>query len=93
MKSVKYDVTFDEKAGRLELFIRWFWMIPSFIVFFFLAIIFYFATMIQWLYILFLGKRHKGLHGWIFKAMAYMTKVNTYYLLLTDERNPFMPED
>ncbi len=94
MKDVKYDVTFVEGAGRLELFIRWFWTIPTYIVAIFLTIIgMFIANSLQWLYILILGKRHKALHDWIFKSVAYDTKFMTYIYLLTDERNPIMPED
>lgn len=93
MKTTKYEVTFDEKAGRLELFIRFFWMIPTMIVLCVLAFIFYFAYIFQFLHILVLGKRHKLLHSLILKYMAYSTKANTYVLLLTEERNPIMPED
>lgn len=93
MKTVKYEVAFDEKASRLELLIRFIWLIPCGIVSFFLGIIYMFAYMIQFLHILVLGKRQKTLHNWILKYQCYYTKVNTYVLLLTDERAPIMPED
>jgi len=93
MKTVKYDVTYVEGAGRLELFIRFFWLIPTFVVLCVLSFIGTMAYCLQFLYILLLGKRHKTLHAWIVKYMAYVTKVNSYYLLVTDERNPIMPED
>ncbi len=93
MKSVKYDITYSEKASRLELVVRFFWMIPTVIVMFFLGIIFYIGIILQWLHILFLGKRQKTLHGLIFKFEAYAAKVKAYVMLLTDEKNPILPED
>ena len=93
MKTTRYEVDFDEKAGRLELFIRFFWMIPACIVAGILGFIAFFAYGLQFLHILFLGKKHRLLHNLLFKCMAYYTKVNTYAALLTDERSPIMPED
>ncbi|NYZ73705.1 DUF4389 domain-containing protein [Candidatus Micrarchaeota archaeon] len=93
MKSVKYSSAYEEKASRIELLIRFVWMIPVGFVSFFLSIIYIFAYMLQFLHILVLGKRHKVLHDWIFKYMAYYTKFNSYFVLLTDERTPIMPED
>ena len=93
MKTVKFDVTYKEEAGRLELFIRWLWAIPTYIVAFVLEIIGILCMMLQWLHILILGKRNKALHDWIVKFMAYMVKFMSYFYLITDERNPLMPED
>ncbi|MBI5223590.1 DUF4389 domain-containing protein [Candidatus Micrarchaeota archaeon] len=93
MKTVKCEITYVEKASRLELFIRLLWMIPTCIVFFFLMIIASILNYVQWIYILILGKRHKGMHDWLVKYVAYTAKFDSYLLLLTDERNPIMPED
>jgi hypothetical protein len=93
MKSVKFGVVFSEKAGRLELIIRFLWAIPSVIVLLFLLIAASFAWLFQFLYVLILGKKHSGLHEWIFKCLAYITKFHCYLWLLTDERNSIMPED
>lgn len=92
MKTVKYDVTYKEEASRVELFIRWFWSIPCFIVLLVLSIIFCIAAFFQFWYVLFLGKRQQMLHDLMFKYAAYSTKWMTY-MYLTDERCPIMPED
>jgi hypothetical protein len=92
MKTVKYDVAFEEKAGRLELIIRWFWSIPSFIVMVILSIIASIAMFVQFFHILLLGKRHRMLHDLILMYMVYYAKWHTYCSMLTDERNPIMPE-
>ncbi len=92
MKTVKYETKFLPKAGRLELFIRWLWLIPTAIVACILEIIAMIAAVLQWFHILVLGKRHKFLHTWILKLIAYDVKFKSYFLLLTDERNPLLPE-
>lgn len=93
MKNVKYDVTYEDKAGRLELFIRWFWSIPCYIVLFILAIISFFAMGFQFLHILLLGKKNKMLYDLTLMYMKYHVKWMSYFYMLTDERNPIMPEN
>lgn len=93
MQSVKYSINYKEPAGRLELLIRFIWAIPSCIVLAVLEIIGSIAWCIQFLYVLVTGKRHKCLHDWMFKAVAYRAKMGAYLWFLTDERNPIMPED
>lgn len=92
MKTVKYEVTYADKAGRLELFIRWIWMIPSVIVLCLLSIVACIAMFLQFFHILILGKKHKMLFDWTIMYVAYYTKFTTYFHCLTDERNPLMPE-
>jgi hypothetical protein len=92
MKSVNYTVKFEEKAGRLELFIRWLWAIPCAVVLVLLAILASIGWFFQALHILLLGKRHKMLHDWILMYYTYLIKFQSYLNLLTDERCPIMPE-
>lgn len=93
MKTVKMDVTFEEKSGRLELFVRWLWAIPSYIVMMVLVIIACIANVIQWIHILLLGKKNKTLFEWTEKYIVYAYKFMSYFFLLTDERNPIFPEE
>ncbi len=93
MKTVQYSVKYVEKASRWEVLIRIPWAIPTAIVMIVLLIIGTIAALLQIVHVLILGKRHKVLHGWIFKFMAYLVKYSSYKNLLTDERNPIMPED
>ena len=93
MKSVKYSVEYGKKAGRLELLMRILWSIPSYIVMMVLSIICMIALTLQLLYVIVFGKRHRTLHDWIIKYFAYSVKWGSYIALLTDERNPIMPED
>ena len=93
MKTVKYEVTFDEKASRLELFIRWVWLIPTYIVLVLIGIVAWIMIVLQWFHILFLGKKHKTLYEWTGKYMKYVVNFMTYFYLMTEERNAIMPED
>ena len=92
METVKISVTSAEKASRIELFIRWIWGTIAMIILGIIGIFACIANMIQWVYILILGKRHpalaKFITGW-YKAVAQLM---FYYMLSTDERPPLMPE-
>ena len=93
MDTVKISVTSAEKARRLELIIRFIW---GTIVAIILCIIglfaLYLATPLQWLYILFLGKRQPALAKFITGWAKGMTQLYFYMLLSTDERPPLIPE-
>jgi len=93
MKTVKFDITYAEKSDRLELFIRILWMIPTLVVAGVLSLIGTIAWALQFLYILVFARRNKTLNDWLVKYMEYVTKANSYAMLMTDERNPIMPED
>jgi Na+/H+ antiporter NhaC len=93
MKTVKMEIVSAEEAGRLELIIRFVWGIIVGIVLTVYGIIASFAYIIQWFYILFLGKRHAGLQDFINKYVKQSAKLNAYIYLGTDERPPVMPED
>ena len=92
MESVKITVNFVEKASRLELIIRFVW---GFIVMAILGIVGFFvgiALAIQWLHILFLGKRHPALAKFINAWFTAEVQMCAYYVLLaTDERPPLIP--
>lgn len=92
MKTVRMDVTYGERASRLELIIRFLWCIPLYIVATILGIVGMICFCLQWLYILFLGKRHRTLHEWIVKYLGYAYKMVAYALLATEERPPIAPE-
>jgi hypothetical protein len=92
MDTVKVDVKSADQASRIELFIRWVWMVITYIVIFFLGIVAYVCFILQWLLILLTGKRNATLTTWLRKYWVYQTQFMAYWLLLTDERNPIMPE-
>ena len=82
----------DEKASRLELFIRFIWGTIVAIILCIIGIFAYIAIMVQWLHILLLGKRHAALAKFINGWYTGMAQLYFYMLLATDERPPLMPE-
>lgn len=93
MDTVKVDVKSAEKASRLELFIRIVWMIPTMVVLWVFSLVASICMVIHWFFILITGRRNNTLNDVVKKYMYYITKVNGYMTLLTDERNPILPED
>jgi len=92
MDTVKLDVKSAEEASRVELFIRIVWVFISYFILTLFCIILYICLPIQWLIILITGKRYGVLDGIIKKYWVYVTQILAYFLLLTDERNPLIPE-
>ncbi|MDE1865761.1 MAG: DUF4389 domain-containing protein [Candidatus Micrarchaeota archaeon] len=93
MKTLKIDVKSDQKASRLELFVRILWLVICSIVLFFFGIIACICTILQWLYILISGKRAKSLNDVLRVYLKYRFSLEGYLLMLTDERNPIIPEN
>lgn len=93
MKTVKFNMIYKETAKRWELLIRILWSIPSYIVIAVLGIISLIAAALQLLNILVFAKRNKTLYKWTLMYFKYYTKWVPYLMLLTDERNPILPED
>jgi len=91
MKTVRYEVDYQENASRLEVFIRWLWSIPCMIVYYVLLVIMMIAAFLQFFHILLFAKRHKSLHDFVVLAIKYQTEYQSYFYL-TDERKPFLPE-
>jgi hypothetical protein len=92
MKTVQYDVQSDPKASRVELFVRIVWGLISMIVLWIFGIIACICLILQWLYILVSGKRSMELNKVIKLFVRYQNEVISYLYLLTDERNPILPE-
>lgn len=93
MKTVNLNVSSTAKASRLELFVRIVWAIVSMVVLWVLGIIAGICLVLQWLVILITGTRNMELNKVIQMYFAYSVKMTAYMFLLTDERNPLLPED
>ena len=92
MDTVKVDIKSVEQASRLELIIRWVWAIITYIVLVIFAIVTGICFILQWLVILITGKRNTTLTSLLKKYCVYYSQVLAYQLLVTDERNPILPE-
>ena len=92
MDTVKVDVKSADQASRVELFIRWVWFVISYIVMAILGMVAGICFVIQWILILVTGKRNATLTSWLKKFCVYYSEFLMYQLLVTDERNPIIPE-
>jgi len=92
MDSIKITVKSEEKASRIELIVRFVWYFIAMIILGIIGIFAYIAVVLQWLYILFLGKRHPALAKFVNSWYTAMAQVIFYVLLATDERPPLVPE-
>jgi len=92
MKTVNITVTSAEKASRLELFIRFVYGTILAIILCILGIFVSIAIVIQWFYMLFLGKRQKEMQKFINAWLILLCQLHFYCNLSTDERPPLFPE-
>jgi hypothetical protein len=93
MKTVSVLVRSDKKSPRLELFVRIIWAIPTAFVLWIYGLLSGICLVIQLVFILITGKRNIALNDVIRGYFYYSTKVRAYLGLITDERNPILPED
>ncbi len=91
MNAIKVEITPEEKASRIELVIRFFYMIPLFIVMYILALIMQIAVVLNFITSLLLGKRIPVLNNLVVLYIKYLNKFLTY-LFLSDERPEIVPK-
>ncbi len=75
--------------NRLTTFFRLFMIIPHIIVLYLVNIALSFALLAAWFVALFSGSVPEGLHNFLAGGVRWTTRVNGYYMLLTDEYPPF----
>jgi len=92
MNTIKVTVASDENASRMELLVRIFWSFIVGLVLGILGMIAGIALIVEWLHILFVGKRHPGLQKFVNAYAVALTQLKFYCFLATDERPPFFPE-
>ncbi len=101
----QYPSTVDEQTVHLEFdypdnverdlnrwlpLVKWFLVIPHFIILFFLGIGAFFAIIIAWFAILFTGRYPKGLFDYVVGVGRWGLRVYAYaFLLITDRYPPF----
>ncbi|MFV2040454.1 MAG: DUF4389 domain-containing protein [Candidatus Hydrothermarchaeales archaeon] len=90
---IKIDVEYMEGASRLEaLIVRWLYAILLYVVLSLWSIAAGIVIVVQWLYILVLGKRNQSMHDFVAGFFRFSTRVTGYLYLLTDERPPISGE-
>jgi hypothetical protein len=83
--------TYEEKASRIELFVRIVYWILIWIVLSVYGFIAFILLVIQWFVILILGRRSKGLGVFIQGYVEYYVYVMNYVYFFTDTRPAILP--
>ena len=83
---------YEEKASRIELFVRIFYAIPVYIILVVYGIIASLCVIIQWIIILILGKRSEGLSDFIKGYLEYYVHIISYFSFMTDKRPGVTPQ-
>ena len=88
---MKQIFAYEEQAGRIELFIR---IVYSFVIGIVLMIYGFIAgicMLIQFLVVLILGRRSRGLSDFIQGYLEYYVHILSYTSFMTDERPGILP--
>jgi hypothetical protein len=92
-QSVHLDYVYpnvEKDLNRWLPLVKWFLVIPHYIVLFFLVITAGLATIIAWFAILFTGEYPRSLFDFVVGVARWATRVNAYaFMLITDEYPPF----
>ena len=83
---------YEEEASRIELFVRIFYAIPVGLILFFYGILAGILLGLQWLVILFLGRRSNGFNEFIKGYLEYNIHLISYFSLMTDKRPGISPK-
>lgn len=86
---MQYELAYPEQMNRLSTLLRIFYVIPHWIIFYFLNIALEVVTFVAWFAILFTGRYPQGMFSFAVGVMRWQQRVGTYLLLLTDAYPPF----
>jgi len=84
MYPVAYEVDYVEQRSRLSAFFRLILAIPWFVVAIFWGLAALVAVVVAWFAIVFTGRYPSGLYDLASKALRYLTRTNSFALLMTD---------
>ena len=87
---INFDIRYPERLIRWKVLIwKLITSIPHFIILSFLWIGALLVTILAWFFILFAGRYPQGLFDYVAGVIRWSTRVNAYFLSLTDEYPPF----
>jgi hypothetical protein len=87
---VRFEVQYPERLARWKvLFWKAITSIPHMIILLFLSIGAFFVVVFAWFAILFTGRFPQSLHTYVAGVIRWGTRVQAYFLSLTDEYPPF----
>jgi len=88
---MKQIFAYEEQAGRIELFIRIIYSVVIGIVLMIYGFIAGICMLIQFLVVLILGRRSRGLSDFIQGYLEYYVHILSYTSFMTDERPGILP--
>ena len=88
---MKQIFAYEEQAGRVELFIRIIYSVFIGIVLMIYGFIAGICMLIQFLVVLILGRRSRGLSDFIQGYLEYYVHILSYTSFMTDERPGILP--
>lgn len=88
---MKQIFAYEEQAGRIELFIRIIYSVVIGIVLMIYGFIAGICMLIQFLIVLILGRRSRGLSDFIQGYLEYYVHILSYTSFMTDERPGILP--
>lgn len=83
------SIDYPEEMSRFLPLIKWFLVIPHFVVLMFLMIGAFFAWIGAFFGVLITGRYPEGIRNYLFGVSCWLTRVEAYMLLLRDEYPPF----
>ena len=81
---IRTEFDYEEQANRLTVGLRFLWIIPAAIMMLFVGIAAVVVGLISWFSILFTGKQSRGMWDFVYKAIRFSLRVQSYGLLMTD---------
>ncbi|MBA7483432.1 hypothetical protein ES707_18947 [subsurface metagenome] len=90
-QAVHIEIPYPDAKNELNRWlplVKWFLVIPHYIVLFFLGIAAIVCVVIAWFVILFTGRYHKGLFDFVVGVFRWCLRVAAYALFLTTDRYP-----
>lgn len=81
---VEFSIQYPERLSRIRMLFKWLTIIPSVIVFGFVALIGYVGVFIAWWAILITGNMPRGIHSFLAGLLRWGARISAYSYLLTD---------
>lgn len=86
---IDYEADYVEERSRLTTFFRYFMIIPQALFGIILGIAGFFTVIAAWFAMVFTGKYPEGLYKFNSGLLRWGTRLNAYFLLVTDAYPPF----
>jgi uncharacterized membrane protein HdeD (DUF308 family) len=84
------EIDYDGNLSRWQIFLKWLFALPHYIVLLFLFIAAYVVIFIAFFAILFTGRYPRGMFDFVVGTIRWWMRVHSYsYLLMTDRYPPF----